>query len=163
MVSYLNTMCLVGEYLDINVSVLWPWISLVCLPGLVLTAFSWTYISLRPSRQWIICNKAIPSQKGTHIWCAEFKFPDLSSRGLQSGMHEHPSFFVWSLRVGYIYCIKLIIDSMIQEWCMHEGQYGSKETTFWNEMSCLKFIYLFFASPVFWMDPPLSLNIKLEM
>ena len=27
MVSYLDTMCLVGEYLDINVSVLWPWIS----------------------------------------------------------------------------------------------------------------------------------------
>ena len=24
----------------------------------------------------------------------------------------------------------LYIDSMIQEWCMHEGQYGSKGTTF---------------------------------
>ena len=26
-VSYLDAMCLVGEYLDINISVLWPWIS----------------------------------------------------------------------------------------------------------------------------------------
>ena len=76
--------------------------TLVCLPGLVLTAVSWTYIILPPSRQWIICNNAIPSQKGTHIWCTELKFPDLSSRGLQSGLHEHPSFFVWSLRVDYI-------------------------------------------------------------
>ena len=32
MVSYLvDTMCLVGEYLDIDVSVLWPWISLTVL------------------------------------------------------------------------------------------------------------------------------------
>ena len=76
---------------------------MTCLPGLVLTALSWTYIILPPSGQWIICNKAIPSQKGTHIWCAEFKFPDLSSRGLQSGLHEHPSFCVWSLRVDYMY------------------------------------------------------------
>ena len=31
MVSYLDAMCLVGAYLDINVSVMWPWISLTVL------------------------------------------------------------------------------------------------------------------------------------
>ena len=31
MINHLDTMCLVGEYLDINVFVLWPWISLTVL------------------------------------------------------------------------------------------------------------------------------------
>ena len=91
-----------------------------------------------------ICNKSIPSQKGTHIWCAEFKIPDLSSRGLQSSMHEHPS-FLFGLCVLTTCCIKLDIDSMIQEWCMHAGQYGSKETTF----VMLSIHISIFASPVF--------------
>ena len=31
MASHLDTMCLVGESLDIDVSVLWPWISLTVM------------------------------------------------------------------------------------------------------------------------------------
>ena len=38
--------------------------------------------------------------------------------------------FLFGLCLLATHCIKLIIDSMIQEWCLHEGQYGSKETTF---------------------------------
>ena len=46
--------------------------------------------------------------------------------------------FLFDLCVLTTCYIKTVIDSMIQEWCMHEDQYGSKETTFWNEMLCLK-------------------------
>ena len=119
-------------------------ITLACLPGLVLTALSWTYIILPPSGQWIICNKAIPSQKDTHTSGAL----NLNFRiYLQGGFNQvcmNILHFLFGLCVLTTCCIKIVIDSMIQEWCMHEGQYGSKETTFWNEMLCLKFIYIYF-------------------
>ena len=66
-----------------------------------------------------------------------------------------------SLRVAGC-CIKIVIDSMIQERYMHDdGQYVSKEETFWNEMtiilSCLIFIYIQ-SSILNYLQ--LSLNIK---
>ena len=94
-------------------------VTLVRLPGLVLTALSWTLFYHHQASGLSAIKQFY--HKRTHTWCAEFKFPDLSSSGLQSGLHEHPSFFVWSLRVYYM-CIKIVIHSIIQEWYMHEGQ-----------------------------------------
>ena len=42
-VSHLDTMCLVGEYLYINVSVLWPWISLTVLMATLHVALMTVY------------------------------------------------------------------------------------------------------------------------
>ena len=81
---------------------------------------------LLPSGQWSICNKAIPSQKDTS---GEL---NLNFRiYLQGGFNQvcmNILHFLLGLCVLNTYCIKIVIDSMIQEWCMHEVQYGTKET-----------------------------------
>ena len=116
--------------------------TLVCWPGLVLTALSWNYIILPPSSQWLIGNKAIPSQKDTHIWCTEFKFPDLSSRGLQSGLHEHPSFFVCSLRVDYMYQNSYWLNDTRMVYAWSSKWFKRNNVLKWNVMLKIH-IYIF--------------------
>ena len=116
---------------------------------------------LPPAGQWIICNSIT---KG-HIWCAEFKFPDLSSRGLQSGQPEHCLIFACWLHV--VSNSHWLNDTrMVHAWRM--SIWFKINVLKWNdnctvmlkihiyiyfcESSKNSYMYIYiFVSPVFWI------------
>ena len=86
--------------------------TLVCLPGLVLTAFSWTYIILPPSGQWIICKKQFHHQRAHTSGALNLNFRIY----LQGGFNQvcmNILHFLCGLCALTTFCIKLVIDSMV--------------------------------------------------